>query len=113
MPMYMAQFAYTAEAWAGLVKSPENRAEAISALAKGLGGRLIDVYYTFGEYDGIVLYEAPDDATATALIVAAVTPGHVKASRTTRLMSVDELQQALKKAAAVTYAAPKGMTTPG
>src|SRR4051812_26888589 len=32
MPMYMLQFAYTPEAWAGLVKSPENRAEAISAL---------------------------------------------------------------------------------
>ncbi len=111
MPMYMAQFAYTPEAWAGLVKNPENRAEAISALEKSVGARLVDVYYCFGEYDGVVLYEAPDDATATALIVAAITPGHVKSSRTTRLMNVNELQDALRKAGSVTYAAPKGMVS--
>ncbi len=110
MPLYMTQFGYTGEAWAGLVKSPENRAEGFSTLAKNMGGRLVDLYYCFGEYDGVVLFEAPDDASATAMIVAAVAPGHVKTTRTTRLMSVDEMQQALEKAAGVTYAAPRGMS---
>ena len=110
MPMYMAQFAYTPEAWAGLIRSPENRAEAFSALTKQFGARLVDVYYCFGEYDGVVLFEAPDDATATALMVTAISPGHVKATRTTRLMTVDEMQDALRKAGTATYAPPTGMT---
>ena len=110
MPMYMTQFAYTPEAWAGLIRSPENRAEAAGALATKLGARLVDVYFCFGEYDGVVLYEAPDDTTATAFIVTAITPGHIKASRTTRLMSISELQDVLSKAGTVTYAAPRGMS---
>jgi uncharacterized protein with GYD domain len=105
----MAQFAYTPQAWAGLVKSPEDRAQAVTALAEKLGARFVDVYFCFGEYDGVVRFEAPDDVTATALMAAAISPGHIKATRTTRLMSGDELQEALRKAGGVTYAAPRGM----
>jgi uncharacterized protein with GYD domain len=107
----MAQFAYTAQAWAGLVKSPEDRAEAITALANKLGARFVDAYFCFGEYDGVVRFEADDDVTATAVMAAAISPGHVKATRTTRLMSGAELQEALRKAGTVTYAGPRGMSS--
>lgn len=109
MPLYMIQFAYTSEAWAALAKSPENRAEAISALAQKMGGRLVDLYYCFGEYDGVLLTELPNDTAATATVIAAVSPGHVKATRTTRLMTVNEAMDAMKQAGGVTYAPPKGM----
>lgn len=109
MPLYMIQFGYTAEAWAALAKKPENRAEAMSALAQKMGGRLVDVYYCFGEYDGVVLADLPSDTAATALVIAAVAPGHVKSTRTTRLMTVNEAMDAMKQAGAVTYAAPSAM----
>jgi uncharacterized protein with GYD domain len=111
MPLYMIQFAYTAQAWAGLTRNPENRAEGASALAQKLGGRLVDLYYCFGEYDGIALADLPNDTAATAFVLAASAPGHVKATRTTRLMSVDEAIEAMKQAGGVTYSAPKGMAT--
>jgi len=111
MPLYMLQFAYTPEAWAALQKNPQNRAEAVSTLASQMGGRLVDLYYCFGEYDGMVLLEAPDDVTATAMVLAAVAPGHVKSTRTTRLMTIDETMQAMRKAGAVTYAPPQGLPT--
>jgi uncharacterized protein with GYD domain len=110
MPMYMSQFAYTPAAWAGLVKSPEDRAEAAGALATKLGARVVSLYFCFGEYDGVVMFEAPDDATATAFMVAAISPGHVRSTRTTRLMTGEEMREALGKAGGVTYAAPRGMS---
>lgn len=109
MPLYMIQFAYTPEAWAALAKKPENRAEAISALAQKMGGRLIDVYYCFGEYDGVLLAELPNDTAATATVIAAVAPGHVKSTRTTRLMTINEAMDAMKQAGTVSYAAPSAM----
>ncbi len=109
MPLYMTQFAYTPEAWAALTKKPENRAEGLSRLAKEMGGRLVDMYYCFGDFDGVALIEAPDDATAAATIMAAAAPGHLKATRTTRLIPVTEAMEAMKKAGNVAYAPPQGM----
>ena len=111
MPLYMIQFAYTSEAWAALSKTPENRGEGASTLAHTLGGRLVDLYYCFGEYDGVVLVDLPSDTAATAFVLAASRPGHVKVTRTTRLMTVEETMEAMKQAGGVSYAAPKGMAT--
>jgi hypothetical protein len=40
MPLYMAQFAYTVEAWAEFTKNPENRTEALQNLAKQAGAKV-------------------------------------------------------------------------
>ena len=108
MPRYMVQFAYTAAAWTALTKNPQNRAEGLNALAQRMGGRLLDLYYCFGEYDGVAILELPDDTSATATVLAAVAPGHVKSIRTTRLMSVEETMEAMRKAGSATYAGPTG-----
>jgi uncharacterized protein with GYD domain len=106
MPLYMSQFAYTADAWAALAKNPADRSQALHALAEKLGARFVSLHYCMGEYDGVVMSECPDDATACALAIAAVSPGHVKSIRTTRLMEVAEVMEAMRKAGGVTYAAP-------
>ena len=66
MPLYMTQFAYTPQAWAALTKKPENREDALRALMEKFGSRLVSFYNCFGEYDGVVIYEAPDETTAAA-----------------------------------------------
>jgi uncharacterized protein with GYD domain len=106
MALYMTQFAYTAEAWAALVKNPQDRSVPIREAAQKLGGRLVGVYYCFGEYDGVVLYEAPDDTTGMALAIVGVTPGHLKAIKTTRLFTVEETMEAMRKAGSVTFQGP-------
>lgn len=106
MPLYMTQFAYTADAWAALAKNPVDRAQGIQALTEKLGGRFVSLHYCMGEYDGVVISECPDDTTACALAIAAVTPGHVKAIRTTRLMTVGEAMEAMRKAGGASYQAP-------
>ena len=106
MAFYMVQFAYTAEAWAMLAKNPQDRSVPIRELAQKLGGRLVGFYYCFGEYDVVALFEATDDNAALATVMAAITPGHLKAIKTTRLFTVEETMEAMRKAGSVTYQGP-------
>lgn len=106
MPQYMLQYAYTPETWAALTANPMDRSEAVRALAQKFDGRLIDLYYTMGEYDGVVIIEMPDDASAMAFVLAATSPGHLRATRTTRLMLPDEAIQAMQKAKGIGFTAP-------
>ncbi len=108
MAVYMTQFAYTPEAWAALAKNPADRSVAIGALVEKMGGRMLSFYYTFGEYDGVLISEAPDEASIMAVLIAAVSPGHLKATKTTPLVTVEQSMEAMRKAGAVAYVAPKG-----
>jgi uncharacterized protein with GYD domain len=107
MTLYMTQFAYTAEAWAALAKNPQDRGAAFGQLVEKMGGKMVGIYYCFGEYDGLVLYEAPDETTALATILAAITPGHLKATRTTMLFTMENTLEAMRKAGAVAYPGPR------
>jgi uncharacterized protein with GYD domain len=107
MSLFMSQFSYTAEAWQALTKNPEDRAKAVRALLEKLGAKLHSLYYSFGEYDGVVIYEAPDESTATAFILAATSPGHLKSTKTTTLLTVEQTMQAMRKAGGATYKGPK------
>ena len=109
MPMYMAQFAYTPQAWAAFIQTPQDRASASEKFVQHFGGRLIGLYYTPGaEYDGFALFEAPDDAAAAAVEIADIALGHLRLNRLQRVLSVEELRTALQKAATAPDIAPKG-----
>jgi len=108
MALYMTQFSYTPEAWAALMKKPEDRSVPLKALFEKLGGRLIGLYYCFGEYDGVAIGEVPDNTAEMAMLLAVIAPGHLKATKTTVLFTVQEAMQALAKAGGISYPAPKG-----
>ena len=108
MSLYMVQFSYTPEAWAALAKNPEDRSAPVKALFDKVGGRLLGMYYSFGEYDGVIIGECPDNVGQAAAVLASVVPGHTRAVKTTVLLSVPEAMQAMKKAGSIAYAGPKG-----
>ena len=108
MPLFMAQFAYTPEAWASFIRAPQDRAAASNVLVQHFGGRLIGLYYTPGaEFDGFALFEAPDDAAAAAVEIAAVAVGHLRSNRLLRILSAEEMHTALAHAATAPNIAPK------
>ena len=107
MPLYMTQFAYTPEAWAALTDNPEDRSVAVRELLETYGGRLIGWYLSFGEYDGLLIYEAPDDATAGALVLAAARHGHLRATKTTPLFTSEESMVMMRRAGATAFRAPR------
>lgn len=106
MPHYMLQFSYTPEAWQALAKNPVNRFDAVRELLERLGGRLIGAYYCFGEYDGVIIAELPDDATSAAASITVNAAGHNKAFKTTVLLTAEETIAAMRKAGETTYRAP-------
>ena len=106
MPLYMSQVSYTSEAWATMTQNPEDRSEVFGRLTQTMGGRLLSWYYTFGEYDVMVIYEAPDESSAAAIVLAAISPGHLSKVKTTVLLSAQDGVEAMRKACEATYRAP-------
>jgi uncharacterized protein with GYD domain len=99
MAVYMLHAAYTGEGWAQLAKDPQKGTERIAKRLRELGGKLIHLYYCFGEYDTVVIFEAPDEATAAAFPISFAVPGFLKSIKTTSLITIDEAIAAMKKAA--------------
>jgi uncharacterized protein with GYD domain len=106
MAFYMVQAAYTSEALATMAKKPQDRSVPVRELVQKLGGQLVGFYFCFGEYDVVVLYEAPDDTTATAIALAVAGPGHLKAYKTTKLFTVEETMEAMRKAGSLAFQGP-------
>lgn len=108
MPYYLIQAAYTAEAWAAMVKSPQNRIEAVRPVVEKLGGRIEGGWLAFGEYDIVAICHMPNNLNAAAFSMAAAAGGAVKAIKTTPLMTPEEGIEAAKKAAKAGYHPPSG-----
>jgi len=98
MPLYMYQAAYTSESIAAQIKNPVDRIEAVRPAAEALGGKILAGGYPFGEYDVLIIFEAPDDTTAAASALAIAAGGAARAAKTTRLLSGEEWVAALRKA---------------
>ena len=75
-------------------------------MADSLGGKLLGFWYAFGEFDGVVLMEAPDNASAAAVAMAVGASGAVSEIETTVVLDMDEAQEAMRTAAAATYRPP-------
>ncbi len=106
MPLYLGRFNYTSDAMKALLDAPEDRSAAAREVAESLGGKLMGFWYAFGEFDGVFLMEAPDNASAAALAMAIGSGGAVSDVETTVLLDMDEAQDAMRKAAAATYRPP-------
>jgi uncharacterized protein with GYD domain len=106
MPLFMVEFGYTPEAWAELVKSPENREEMAAANAQRAGCKLHGLWYAFGESDVFALIEAPDNVTAAGLAIAVASSGAFRKVETHPLLTQAELLESLERAGEVAYAAP-------
>ena len=75
MPSYMTQFAYTNAATASFIKNPEDRSGAFREQVEELRGKVIAFYHCIGEYDGVAIYELPDEASVAGLLFAIRAPG--------------------------------------
>lgn len=106
MARYLFQAAYTSDAWAAQVQTPQNRMEVIRPVIERLGGRLECAYLAFGEYDVVGIMEMPDNVSAAAFSLAASAGGGVKTVKTTPLLTIEEGIEALKKAASSGYRPP-------
>jgi uncharacterized protein with GYD domain len=102
MPLYMYQAAYTGESWAAQLKNPQNRVESVGNKAcEAVGGKMVGGWYSFGDYDLVLIADVPNNESMSAIALAIAAGGAVKASKTTVLMSGTECVNAMKQADAV------------
>jgi uncharacterized protein with GYD domain len=105
MPYFLTQASYTSESWRALISNPHDRLEALRPAVEKLGGRIVNAFYAFGEYDVVIITEMPDEASAAALAVAAAAGGSLKTTKTTQLITAAESVEIMKKAATCGYKA--------
>jgi uncharacterized protein with GYD domain len=72
------------------------RADAFKAAARKMGGKVTDIYWTLGAFDGVLVFEAPDDETATALMLHLGALGNVR-TQTARAFTATEMEKILAK----------------
>ena len=104
MPKYLISASYSAEGLRGLQRDKASgRRTALTSAVEGVGGKVEGFYYALGEDDAYVIADLPDNVSATALGIAISAAGLAR-TRTTVLMTVEEVDRALEKA--VNYRAP-------
>jgi len=96
--MYMVQFSYALGAVQGMVAKPQNRKTAANKVIKAAGGKLKDMYFCFGDYDGVAICEFPSNVDAAAASLAIAASGGFSTFKTTVLITLDESVKAMKKA---------------
>ena len=95
MGTYIVLISFT-EKGAKAVRETVKRADAFRKMGKKAGVTVKDVYWTLGAHDGVVMYDAPDDATITAFLLSAAEAGFVK-TETLRAFSEPEMKKIIGK----------------
>jgi uncharacterized protein with GYD domain len=109
MARFVIFFSYTPESWARLLDNPSDRSGPVGATIADVGGRLESIDYMFGERDGMVVFEAPDSATAATVALVVGSSGAFRSIATHELVSSADLVEVLNKAST----ARPGYTRPG
>jgi glycosidase/uncharacterized protein with GYD domain len=97
MALYMYQASYTAKSMAAQLTEPQNPVEVLRPALEDVGAKILVAGFPFGEYDVLIVYEAPDDVTAASVAMAVAAAGEVKEAKTTRLLSGQEWLDSLRK----------------
>jgi uncharacterized protein with GYD domain len=107
MAHFLVQVAYTSDALATLIKNPQDRTEAIRPAIEKLGGSLESAWFTFGDYDVMLVLQMPDNISAAAFSFVGSAGGAIKAIKTTPLMSIQDGIEAFRKASTAGYQPPR------
>ena len=107
MAFYLIQVSYAAAAVKAMVTKPQNREEAARKAVESLGGKLHSFFFCFGDYDAVLIAEAPSNVTAAAVALATTSTGALSKFHTTTLMTTAEGMDAMKMAQKASYKPPK------
>lgn len=91
MPTYISLVTLTEQGLKEIRNAPE-RLRAFDTAAREAGGRLVGFYLVMGQFDYIVITDAPDDQTAARLILSTIAPGSIR-TQTMRAFNREEFEQ--------------------
>ena len=101
MPFYITRGNYTTQAISSLLAKPEDRSEAVSALLASAGAKLVQMYFTTGETDFLLIAEAPSEKEVLSALLAAAGSGAVTNLTTSLALTTADMSLLLDKAGRV------------
>ncbi len=108
MPKYVSTFVYSSGSWARMLKFPDDRAAAVAALMKYLGGALESIYWDVETASAFVTADLPDSVSAAAVITAATRTGAFKEVHVHEVLTQDQFRDmvALARSSESVYRPP-------
>jgi uncharacterized protein with GYD domain len=95
MPTFVTMLKFT-DRGVGAIRDTCKRAAAFKAAAEKLGIQVREQYWTLGPFDGLLIFQAPDDQTATAALLHLDALDNVH-TQTARAFDAAEMEQILAK----------------
>lgn len=78
------------------IRATCKRAEGFKTAAAKMGVEVRSIFWTLGPFDGVLVFDAPDDETATAAMLQLGSFGNVR-TQTARAYQAAEMEQILGK----------------
>ena len=94
MPHYILLINWT-EQGISKIKESSDRYNSFKVSLEKVDGKLIGLYYTFGEYDVVIIIEAPNDETVMSLMLKVGLAGNVR-TKTLKAFSAEEGMKIIK-----------------
>ncbi len=95
MATFISSMKFTQQGMQGIGETTK-RAASLKAAAKKMGVKVLGSYWTLGEYDGVLIFEAENDEAATALMLQLGSLGNVQ-TNTVRAFTASEMDKILEK----------------
>ena len=95
MAMYISLVNLTGQGVREFKASPA-RAGKFKSMAQKAGVTVRDIYWTLGAHDAVIFMEAPDDETATAVMLGLASLGNVR-TQTLRAFTSSEMEAIVSK----------------
>ena len=74
------------------VKDTIKRAESFKAYLEKKGGKLTDIFYTFGQYDLVLIVDLPNDNEAMSVLLGTGSLGNIR-STTLKAFNLEETRK--------------------
>jgi uncharacterized protein with GYD domain len=95
MPTYIVLSTFTDQGIRN-IKDTTKRADTVRETARKMGIETKSLYWTVGKYDVVATFEAPDDASITALALSLGSAGNVR-TQTMRAFTKEDVTGILAK----------------
>ena len=93
MATFITTIKFTEQGVQNIRESPK-RAAAFKSAAKKMGVKVTNEYWTLGGFDGVIIFDAPNDDTATAAMLYLSSQGNVQTT-TARAFDPAEMEKVL------------------
>lgn len=94
MSQYILLINWTGQGISKIKESPD-RYNSFKASLEKAGGKVIGAYYTFGEYDVVIIIEAPNDKVVMSLMLDVGSYGNVR-TKTLKAFTAEEVVKIIK-----------------